>query len=111
VVVVRYLSEQAPSFVELVADGCLVEEPEDREGQLEITGHGGTTEQRGPLQRDADATGDHVSGMLAVPQLEAGSEVPGQTKGVALIGTRVAQTLTMRLTSHDLTRSIGVPRT
>ena len=40
VVVVRYLSEQAPSFVELVADGCLVEEPEDREGQLSCSGPG-----------------------------------------------------------------------
>lgn len=110
-VVVRYLGEQAPSFVELVAGGRLVEEPEDREGQLEITDHGGTTEQRGPLQRDAHATDDHVSGTLAVTQLEAGREAPGQTKGVALIGARVAQTLTTRLTTHDLTRSIGVPRT
>ena len=111
VVVVGRLGEQPATVVQSVAGRRLVEKPENRKGQLEVTGHRGTPEQSRPLQGHADATGHHVGNVFASTELEAGQENASQAKRVALIRTLAAQTVASRLTTHHLTGSVGVPRT
>ena len=106
---VRRLGEQSAALVQSVAGRRLVEEPEDREGDLEVADHRGTPEQGRSLQGHADATGHHVGNVFAGTELKAGHENASQAERVALIRTLAAETVAARLTTHHLAGAVGVP--
>lgn len=86
-----------------------VEEAPHLERHLQIVNHGGTREQRGSTQCDAEASSNRVVDVLAFLHVQRRSELTRDAQSEPLVGARIAAPRSVWLEARDLRRPIRHP--
>lgn len=90
-----------PAERDEVFGGVVIREPEHRERHAKIGHHRRTPVQRRPPHRDPKAAGYGVVLVLTRCEVQRAPQAVGELQGVALIGTLVAEGLTLGLATRD----------